>query len=402
MDVRTKIEWLEQAAQYDACLEAGEPAPTATSPRTPDLRDAIALLSANGRKVPILKILQTSACEKNCYYCPFRAGRNFRRETLSPGELAASFDQMQRAGLVQGLFLSSGIIGTVRSMDRMLQSVELIRLKYGFRGYIHLKMLPAAEEAQIERAVHLADRVSTNLEAPTAQHLSRLAPMKTFEESLVEPLKRARRLIQQAQWNSGQQIARAGMVTQFVVGPAGESDRDLLGASQRLYREVGLHRAYYSAFSPVRDTPLEGLAATPPRREFRLYQSDFLLRAYGFRVEELPFDSRGNLSLDQDPKTLWAQRHPERFPLEINQAAPRELVRVPGIGPQTLRNILRARLDGKLRDLGQLKKLGVDVAQAAPYVLLNGRTAPVQMRLGFAWEALGLNPSNPPQPAHSA
>jgi len=237
---------------------------------------------------------------------------------------------------------------------------------------------------------------------PRKPYLSRLAPMKTFEESLVEPLKRARRLIQQAQWNSGQQIARAGMVTQFVVGPAGESDRDLLGASQRLYREVGLHRAYYSAFSPVRDTPLEGLAATPPRREFRLYQSDFLLRAYGFRVEELPFDSRGNLSLDQDPKTLWAQRHPERFPLEINQAAPRDLVRVPGIGPQTLRNILRARLDGKLRDLGQLKKLGVDVAQAAPYVLLNGRTAPVQMRLGFAWEALGLNPSNPPQPAHSA
>ncbi|MFZ1554025.1 MAG: radical SAM protein, partial [Anaerolineae bacterium] len=242
MDVRSKIEWLEQAAQYDACLEAGEPAPvtqmTAAASRVPDLRDSVALLSAGGRKVPVLKILQTSACEKNCYYCPFRAGRNFRRETLSPDDLAASFDQMQRAGLVQGIFLSSGIIGAVRSMDRMLQTVELIRHKYGFRGYVHLKMLPAAEEAQIERAVHLADRVSTNLEAPTPLHLSRLAPMKTFEESLVEPLKRARRLIQQTQWNSGQQIARAGMVTQFVVGPAGESDRDLLGTSQRLYREV--------------------------------------------------------------------------------------------------------------------------------------------------------------------
>ena len=336
MDVRSKIEWLEQAAQYDACLEAGEPAPvtqmTAAASRVPDLRDSVALLSAGGRKVPVLKILQTSACEKNCYYCPFRAGRNFRRETLSPDDLAASFDQMQRAGLVQGIFLSSGIIGAVRSMDRMLQTVELIRHKYGFRGYVHLKMLPAAEEAQIERAVHLADRVSTNLEAPTPQHLSRLAPMKTFEESLVEPLKRARRLIQQTQWNSGQQIARAGMVTQFVVGPAGESDRDLLGTSQRLYREVGLHRAYYSAFRPVRDTPLEGLAATPPQREFRLYQSDFLLRAYGFRVEELPFDDSGNLPLDQDPKVLWAQRHPERFPLEVNRATPQDLLRVPGIG----------------------------------------------------------------------
>lgn len=387
MDVRSKIEWLEQAAQYDACLEAGEPAPvtqmTAAASRVPDLRDAVALLSAGGRKVPILKILQTSACEKNCYYCPFRAGRHFRRETLSPDDLAASFDQMQRAGLVQGIFLSSGIIGAVRSMDRMLQTVELIRHKYGFRGYVHLKMLPAAEEAQIERAIHLADRVSTNLEAPTPLHLSRLAPMKIFEESLVEPLKRARRLIQQTQWNSGQQIARAGMVTQFVVGPAGESDRDLLGTSQRLYREVGLHRAYYSAFHPVRDTPLEGLAATPPQREFRLYQSDFLLRAYGFRVEELPFDDSGNLPLDQDPKVLWAQRHPERFPLEVNRAMPQDLLRVPGIGPQTMRNILRARLDGKLHDLGQLKKVGVDVAKAAPFILLNGRPAPVQMRLGL-------------------
>ena len=348
-----------------------------------DLRDSIALLSAGGRKAPILKILQTSACEKNCYYCPFRAGRNFRRETLSPDDLAASFDQMQRAGLVQGIFLSSGIIGAVRSMDRLLQTVELIRYKYGFRGYVHLKMLPAAEEAQIERAVHLADRVSTNLEAPTPLHLSRLAPMKTFEESLVAPLRAARRLIQQTQWRSGQQIARAGMVTQFVVGPAGESDRDLLGASQRLYREVGLHRAYYSAFSPVRDTPLEGLTATPPQREYRLYQSDFLLRAYGFRVEELPFDDSGNLPLDQDPKVLWAQRHPERFPLEINRATPQDLVRVPGIGPLTMRNILRARLDGKLRDLGQLKKVGVDVAKAAPFILLNGRPAPVQMHLGL-------------------
>lgn len=387
MDVRSKIEWLEQAAQYDACLEAGEPAPvtqmTAAASRVPDLRDAVALLSAGGRKVPILKILQTSACEKNCYYCPFRAGRHFRRETLSPDDLAASFDQMQRAGLVQGIFLSSGIIGAVRSMDRMLQTVELIRHKYGFRGYVHLKMLPAAEEAQIERAIHLADRVSTNLEAPTPLHLSRLAPMKIFEESLVEPLKRARRLIQQTQWNSGQQIARAGMVTQFVVGPAGESDRDLLGTSQRLYREVGLHRAYYSAFHPVRDTPLEGLSATPPQREFRLYQSDFLLRAYGFRVEELPFDDSGNLPLDQDPKVLWAQRHPERFPLEVNRAMPQDLLRVPGIGPQTMRNILRARLDGKLHDLGQLKKVGVDVAKAAPFILLNGRPAPVQMRLGL-------------------
>ncbi len=391
MEIHAKIQQLEEAAQFEACLEAGEPAPRPAS--RPDLHKSIALLHAGGRRKPILKILQTSACEKNCFYCPFRAGRSFRRETLSPDDLAAAFDQMQRAGLVEGIFLSSGIIGARRSMDRMLQTVELIRRKYGYQGYVHLKLLPGTEEAQIERAVQMANRVSTNLEAPTPQHLSRLAPMKTFEESLVEPLRRAHRLIRQMRWaGSGRDNAMPPMratpvslVTQFVVGPAGESDQELLNASQRLYREVGLQRAYYSAFHPVRDTPFAGLQPTAPAREFRLYQSDFLLRDYGFGVEELAFDDNGNLPLETDPKLAWAQRHPEWFPLEVNQAAPRDLLRVPGIGPQTLARIERARRQGALHDLGQLRKLGVDVQRAGSFVLLNGQHAPIQARLSPAW-----------------
>jgi predicted DNA-binding helix-hairpin-helix protein len=390
MDVRAKIEALQQAAQFDACLEAGEPAPIAGgeadaprfAARLAGLHNAVTQVSAGGgRKLSVLKVLQTSACEKNCYYCPFRAGRSFRRETLSPDELAAAFDQMQRAGLVSGLFLSSGIIGTVRSMDRMLATVALVRQKYQFRGYVHLKLLPNAETAQIEQAVQLADRVSTNLEAPTPQHLARLAPQKTFAESLVEPLRRARAIIQQQRWQAGRQVATGGMVTQFVVGPAGETDRDLLTTSQYLYRQIGLSRAYYSAFSPVRDTPLAEAPPTSPLREFRLYQGDFLLRRYGFEVGELPFDDAGNLPPHADPKLVWAQRHPEYFPLEVNRAAPQQLLRVPGIGPQAMHNLLRARLESTLRDLGDLRKLGVDVTRATPFVLLNGRRAPVQLAL---------------------
>lgn len=390
MDVRARIETLQQAAQFDACLEAGEPAPfpagdtgsALAAARVQSLRQAVTQVSAGGgRKLTVLKVLQTSACEKNCYYCPFRAGRSFRRETLSPDELAAAFDQMQRAGLVSGLFLSSGIIGTVPSMDRMLETVTLIRHKYQFRGYVHLKMLPNAETAHIEQAVQLADRVSTNLEAPTPQHLARLAPQKTFTQSLVEPLKRARAIIQQQRWQAGRHLAPAGMVTQFVVGPAGETDCELLTTSQFLYRQIGLSRAYYSAFSPVRDTPLAEAPATPAVREYRLYQGDFLLRRYGFSVEELPFDEQGNLPARADPKLVWAEHHPEFFPLEVNAAAPQQLLRVPGIGPQAVQNLLRARLDGLLRELGDLRKLGVDVNRAAPYVLLVGRRAAVQLAL---------------------
>jgi predicted DNA-binding helix-hairpin-helix protein len=168
------------------------------------------------------------------------------------------------------------------------------------------------------------------------------------------------------------------MSTQFVVGPASESDRDLLGRAQMLYREVRLARAYYSAFSPIRDTPLESASPTDPRREFRLYQADWLLRYYGFAVEEIPFAADGNLPENLDPKAAWAKAHPERFPLEVNVAPLPELLRVPGIGPTSARAIVMARRQGNLRELGDLRKLGARADRAAPFVLLAGRRPPYQ------------------------
>jgi predicted DNA-binding helix-hairpin-helix protein len=195
-DLYQKVNLLGSQAQYDLCEAQGQPAPLPAAELSPahlpNVSDSVAtVIGQGGRRVPLLRILQTSACEKNCYYCPFRAGRRLRRTTLEPDELAAAFDLMLRKRLVEGLFLSSGIIGTVRTMDRMLATVELVRRKYQWRGYIHLKLLPNAEEAQIERAALLADRLSVNLEAPNEARLARLAPKKDFEQGLVEPLQRA-------------------------------------------------------------------------------------------------------------------------------------------------------------------------------------------------------------------
>ncbi len=385
LNLYDKVNLLGQQAQYDLCEAQGRPAPAATSAapsgHIPDITDSIStVVGAGGKAVPLLKILQTSACEKNCYYCPFRAGRRMRRATLTSDDLAAAFNQMVQKRLVEGLFLSSGIIGTVRTMDRMLETVELVRNRYGWRGYIHLKILPNAEEAQIERAAQLADRLSVNLEAPNEERLARLAPKKDFDHGLVEPLERAWAIVRRLR-NAGQQVTSAGATTQYVVGPAGESDQELLLTSQRLYRQVGLRRAYYSAFSPVEDTPLQDEQATAPLREHRLYQADFLLRQYGFDAKELPFDPSGNLSLERNPKESWAAAHPEFFPLEINRASQSALLRVPGIGPHSAAAIMQARRSTGLRTLDDLRKLGVRADHVAPYVLISGRRPEHQLRL---------------------
>ncbi len=419
MDVREKLDLLGQAARFDDCVSScGGPRSDAAA----DGRGLFAPPGANGtncrdmvpyvdhvtvpggQRKPILKVLQTSICQNDCLYCAFRSGRDVRRAHFGPDELALAFDLIYRSGVVQGMFLSSGIAGTIRTMDEMLATAELVRGKYGFRGYLHLKLLPGAEPDQIARAVELADRVSANLEAPTAERLVALAPHKQIQD-LVGPLETANRLIRQRRqdrpWGSssaatgcrrgplsgdGEQPTgwgRLGMSTQFVVGPAGESDQELLATAQGLYRRVGLARAYYSAFNPVPDTPLSGATPTDPRREHRLYQADFLLRHYGFGVGELAFDREGYLGEGADPKAAWAQAHPERFPVEVNRASYAELVRVPGIGPASASAILAARRQGTLREIGDLRRLGARADQAATYVLLAGKRPPRQLPLPF-------------------
>lgn len=375
MDTRQKIELLGRSAQYDLC---GQACGTEAARVRDDLdRWIYPAVLPDGKKINLLKVLLTNACENDCYYCANRASRNFRRISFTPEELAHTFDQMHRKGLVRGLFLSSGVCNAARTMDRMIATVELVRHRYAFPGYVHLKILPGATFAHVERAVQLANRVSVNLEAPNPERLARIAPPKDFNAHLVQPLRWANRLIKEGQG----QRASVSQTTQFVVGASDETDRELLSTTARLYREVGLARVYFSAFQPIIDTPLEDHPPTPPLREHRLYQSDFLFRQYGFTFEDLVFDDAGNLPSQADPKLTWAQAHPERFPVEVNHASREELLRIPGIGPTSASRILNLRQRGSFCELSDLRQIGAVARRAAPFILLNGKQPPFQLSL---------------------
>ena len=265
----------------------------------------------------------------------------------------------------------------------MLATVELLRVHYGFAGYVHLKLLPGSSDSHIERALQLAHRVSVNLEAPSADRLAAIAPHKDYFEELTSPMKIAKRLIDA----SGGRLAPSGQTTQFVVGAAGEPDQEILATTARLYDEMDLRRAYYSPFRPVPGTPLDGQDPTPLWREHRLYQADWLLRFYNFAFDDLIFDHEGNLPRKADPKMLYAQAHPEIFPIEVNRAGRQDLLRVPGMGPRSVGRLLQWRRQGKLRELSDLRKAGAVADRAAPYVLLDGRRPPHQLPLWTTWPA---------------
>lgn len=337
----------------------------------------------NGRTIPLLKTMLTSACERNCNYCPFRAGRSFNRVTFTPDEMASAFMSMYRAGAVEGLFLSSGIIGGgVRTQDGLIDTVEIIRHKHGFKGYVHLKIMPGAQREQVRRSMQLADRLSVNLEGPNPERLLRLAPKKLFAEELLRPLRWMEEIRSQEPPHEGWNGRWPSSTTQFVVGAVEESDLELLSVTEYLVRHARLRRAYFSAFRPVRDTPLEHLPAENPWRQHRLYQASYLFRDYGFDLEEMPFDAGGRLPLDTDPKLLWAEANLWDQPVEVNRADREALLRVPGIGPKGAGLILNARRRGRLRSLDDLRDIGLrSTKRLEPFVLLDGQRPVYQLRL---------------------
>jgi predicted DNA-binding helix-hairpin-helix protein len=336
----------------------------------------------NGQKIKLLKTLLTSACERDCFYCAFRAGRDYRRATFQPEEFARLFMMLQHKGITEGLFLSSGMVGGgLRTQDKLLDTAEILRRKLGFRGYIHLKIIPGAEYAQVEHAMQLANRVSINLEAPNTARLRRLAPHKQFSEELLQVLKWMHEIRRsqspQHSWNGHWPSS----VTQFVTGGAGESDLELMTVTDYLFRNLGLKRTYYSPFSPVPGTPLENQEPLPPVREKRLYQASFLLRDYGFDLEELPFEKTGLLPIDKDPKQAWADEHLSEKPVDINHADRLMLLRIPGIGLKGAERIISARHERLIRDVSTLQKMGIRIERATPFLLLSGKRPSFQPRL---------------------
>ena len=358
------------------------PAPACFNPKEKDQAFVHPAQLPNGQKIMLLKTLLSSACERDCFYCPFRAGRDFRRATFKPAEFAGLFSKLNQSGVAEGVFLSSGVAGGgIRTMDKLLDTADILRKKHQYKGYLHLKIMPGSEKDQVYRAMQLADRVSVNLEAPSTERLAKLAPHKIFMEELLRPLKwveEIRRTVPAYKFWNGRWPST---VTQFVAGGSDESDLELLTTTSWLNKNVRLKRAYFSAFHPIRDTPLENKPAVDPMREHRLYQASFLLRDYGFDLEDLPFTDTSNLPLNADPKQAWAQIYLLNKPIEINKAGKQELIRIPGIGLKGAEAILTARRLSKLRDLSSLKKLGIIAERAAPYVLLDGKKIAQQLAL---------------------
>lgn len=338
-------------------------------------------VGANGPRAKLLRILMTNACSFNCHYCPMRRDRELPRTLLKPAEVVRIFLAAERRGWVSGLFLTTGIPGRpVQVMDSLITVLELLRTVHGYRGYVHVKVLPGAEEAQLDRITALASRVSINLETACGESLSTIAPEKQFATTLVS-LQRLQRRVAGAREEA--RASRpldplhpggiAGITTQFVVGASDEPDRAILGKAVELYRGGGMHHAHFSAFRPIRDTPLESRPEAPALREHRLYQADHLIRRYRFAPGEIVFDDAGNLPHAHDPKLAWALANRERFPLDVLRASMSELLRVPGIGPVVARRIVEERARTTIRSLADLRKLGVVTTRAQGFLTLGGR-----------------------------
>jgi predicted DNA-binding helix-hairpin-helix protein len=350
--------------------------------------------NANGAKKTLLRILMTNACSFNCHYCPMRRDRDMPRTLLKPEELVRIFLSAHRRGWCEGLFITTGIPGRpVKVMDDLIRVLELLRERHFFRGYIHVKMIPGADAAQIARITALATRVSLNLEAACGASLASIAPDKSFATTIAT-LESARLHVLRSRGEEAAGRPRdelhpggtAGMTMQLVVGATPDTDRTIIGKVSELYAGGGIHHAQFSAFRPIRDTPMEEQRATPVLREQRLYQVDHLLRNYGFTKDEVVYGTDGNLPLSLDPKIAWALMHPERFPVEIRTATRSQLVRIPGIGLETAKRIVAERQTTVFRGLADLRRIGVVTSRAAGFITLGGRrvqTTKWAEQLGF-------------------
>jgi predicted DNA-binding helix-hairpin-helix protein len=403
MSLEAKLELLMSLAGDDR-----EGNPTMSAQLPPRLRranEAGALRPLNfrtvsagrGRRTTLLRILMTNACSFNCHYCPMRRDRNMPRALLKPNELVRIFLEARRRGWCDGLFITTGIPGRpTKVMDDLIAVLEMLRHTHRFDGYIHVKILPGAEQAQVEHITALATRVSLNLEAACGDTLSAIAPEKNYATTLTT-LTHARTIVVREQQHEAAGRRRdplrpggtSGMTTQFVVGAAPDNDRTIVQRVSELYAGGGVHHVHFSAFRPIRDTPLESRSAVPAIREHRLYQTDYLLRYYGFAESEVVYEGDGNLPLGVDPKVAWALAHPEQFPVDVDRASKGMLLRVPGIGVVTAKRIVNERRSTRIRDLADLKRLGVQTTRAAGFLSLRGRAFQTNRwteQLGF-WQS---------------
>ena len=373
MQLIEKLSILADAAKYDAsCASSGAPKRSSEGKAGLGSTDGMGICHSytpDGRCVSLLKVLLTNFCLYDCQYCVNRRSSDVPRARFSPEEVVTLTLDFYRRNCVSGLFLSSGIIRSADyTMEQLVRVAKLLREEHDFRGYIHLKTIPDADPALIAEAGRYADRLSVNIELPTDASLQTLAP-----EKHIGSIKQAMQTIytgEQTVLNEpcAPRFAPAGQSTQMIVGADDTDDSTILHGAEALYGNFKLRRVYYSAFSPIPNSPKSvPLAAPPLMREHRLYQADFLLRSYGFRANEL-FEGPGHLALDIDPKLAWALEHREVFPLDLNRAEPTLIARIPGIGLRTTQRLVDLRRERKIR-FEDLARMRCVLAKAKPFFI---------------------------------
>jgi predicted DNA-binding helix-hairpin-helix protein len=365
-----KLEILSADAQYDlAC--ACSTSKDEHRKRSSDGKWIYPVTLPNGGRSVLFKTLISNVCTNDCKYCPLREQTDVRRVSLAPEDTAKVFLDYLNQRKVFGLFLSSGVTSSPdATMDRLNSVARLLRRKHKFKGYIHLKIIPGASNTAVEEAVSLASAVSLNIETPGEKNLAKLSRKKRYIQDIIEPIKLISGLT-----GRGSRYERVKQTTQFIVGAAGEQDTQIVKYMSGLYERLKMHRVYFSAYqrglgdSSIAGEQINSLNKTDIlMREHRLYQVDFLMRKYAFTEPDIIFDKDGNLSLETDPKEAWAFGHPEFFPININKASKFSLLRVPGLGPLTVKRILEQRKQGRIRSIDDVGKAGVRLKKAKKYL----------------------------------
>ncbi|WP_455437382.1 putative DNA modification/repair radical SAM protein [Hungatella hathewayi] len=383
LSIQEKLEILSDAAKYDvACTSSG----VDRKGKAGMLGNTVAAglchsFAGDGRCISLLKILFTNQCIYDCKYCINRCSNDVVRTSFTPDEVCTLTMEFYRRNYIEGLFLSSGILYSADyTMDLIYQTLKRLREVCRFNGYIHVKAIPGADPVLIEKVGFLADRMSINLELPTADGLKKLAPGKS-RSKILAPMRQIQRGItankyELMEYKRTPSFVPAGQSTQMIVGATPENDYQMMMVAEALYQNYDLKRVFYSAFVPVnQDSSLPALPGGPPLlREHRLYQADWLLRFYGFRAEELLDEDHTDFNPLVDPKCSWALAHLEFFPVEVNTADYEALLRIPGVGVTSARRILAARRSGRLH-IENLRKLGVVMKRAQYFLTASGKAA---------------------------
>ncbi len=370
MDIADKLRILADSAKYDvSCSSSGSNRKnTKDGIGNAQLCGICHSFAADGRCISLLKILMSNACIYDCKYCINRCSNQIERASFTPNEIAELTINFYKRNYIEGLFLSSGIIKNPdHTMMLLCEAISLLRNKYRFNGYIHAKTIPGASQDMINKLGRLVDRMSINIELPSSQSLKLLAPNKE-KDLIIEPMKYMTKTIRE-----DKKFVRAGQTTQLIIGATPDSDYKIMALAENMYDRLSMKRVYYSAYVPLnQDTLLPAIKDPPLLRENRLYQADWLLRFYGFKVEDLLNEDQQNFNTLLDPKADWAIRNLDQFPIEINKADYNTLLKIPGVGVLSAKKIVTARKYHKLT-FESLKKMNVVLKRAKYFITCDGK-----------------------------